>query len=75
MREWRTQSAVVRSRTDGFEYNSRIYKSLSAIAREVTMPHSSVNLSITFAIFNRSAFHCQPFCWLMTPLDITSPPI
>jgi hypothetical protein len=35
-RRWRGQSVVVKVRTNGFEYNGRIYKSLSAIAHEVT---------------------------------------
>jgi len=35
-RKWRGQSVVVKVRTNGFEYNGRIYKSLSAIAHEVT---------------------------------------
>ena len=35
-RKWRGQSVVVKVRTNGFEYNGRVYKSLSAIAQEVT---------------------------------------
>jgi len=36
VRQYKEQSIVVEVRTDGFEYDSRIYRSLSAIAREVT---------------------------------------
>jgi hypothetical protein len=36
VRHYKGQSIVVEVRTDGFEYDGRIYRSLSAIAREVT---------------------------------------
>jgi len=36
VREWRGQSIVVKVRTDGFEYDGRLYRSLSGIARAVT---------------------------------------
>jgi hypothetical protein len=35
-RVWQGQTVVVRIRPEAFEYNGRFYKSLSAIAREVT---------------------------------------
>ena len=36
VREYKDRSVVVKVRLDGFEYDGRIYRSLSAIAREVT---------------------------------------
>ncbi len=36
VRYYKGKAVVVRIRTDGFEYENRIYRSLSAIAREVT---------------------------------------
>ncbi|MGH9661728.1 MAG: DUF2924 domain-containing protein, partial [Bryobacteraceae bacterium] len=36
VREYRGRSIAVKVRTDGFEYDGRVHRSLSAIAREVT---------------------------------------
>jgi hypothetical protein len=36
VRDYKGRSIVVKVRENGFEYESRIYKSLSAVAREVT---------------------------------------
>jgi hypothetical protein len=36
VREYKDRSVVVKVRLDGFEYDGRIYRSLSAIAQEVT---------------------------------------
>jgi len=36
IREWRGQTHTVTATNDGFEWNGRIFKSLSAIARQIT---------------------------------------
>lgn len=36
VRQFKDKSIIVKVRTDGFEYENRIYRALSAIAREVT---------------------------------------
>jgi len=41
VREWRGQSHTVIVREDGFEWNGRLWHSLSAIAREITGVHWS----------------------------------
>lgn len=36
IRQWRKETHTVTAVADGFEWNGRIYKSLSAIARQIT---------------------------------------
>jgi hypothetical protein len=41
VRQWRGRAHAVLVREDGFEYDGRRYRSLTAIAEQITQAHSS----------------------------------
>ena len=44
LREWRGDQYEVIVETDGFRYNGKVYRSLTAVARAITGQHTSGNL-------------------------------